>query len=386
MRPLRIAQLAAPFETVPPEKYGGTERVISTLTEELVGRGHSVTLFASGDSSTSGRLIPTVETALWHDPDCQEALPHVMVAIDTAYRRCGEFDIIHNHLEWMAFPAARACRGTPTLSTIHSRLDIPDQRAAHRHFAGAPLVSISQAQRSPLPGANWVATVYNGIELPAYTSTAASRGYLAFLGRISPEKGLDTAIEVARRTGLPLKIAARMPLNQPHNADAQRDWCYYREAVEPHLKEPGIEYLGELGTVEKHAFLAGAMGLLFPIRWPEPFGLAMVEALACGTPVISLRRGSAPEVIEDGVTGFVVDDEEGLVRAVSRLSEIDPARCRAVVERRFSAAAMAEGYEQAYYHVLGMVPRVDRLPTWPGNGSVPLRVPALTATTSRLDG
>ena len=375
MRPLRIAQLAAPVERVPPEKYGGTERVISTLTEELVRRGHSVTLFASGDSSTSGRLVPTVEMALWHDPLIQEPLPHIMVAIDMVYRRHAEFDIIHNHLEWMAFPAARACHGTPTLSTIHSRLDIPDQQAAHRHFAGAPLVSISNAQRSPLPAVNWLGTVYNGIEMPVAPPGASSRGYLAFLGRIAPEKGLDTAIRVARRAGVPLKIAARMPLDQPNNLDAQRDWRYFREEIEPLLKEPGVEYVGEIGAADKQDFLAGAMGLLFPIRWPEPFGLAMAEALASGTPVIALRRGSVPEVVDEGVTGFVADDEDGLVQAVSRLSTIDPVRCRAAVEHRFSVSAMATGYEQAYYGLLGMLPSDEMLDTRPRSEATASKVP-----------
>ena len=351
---LRIAQLAPPVETIPPAGYGGTERVVSVPTEELARRGHAVTLFASGDSRTAAELVPVVDVALWHHPRFRDPLPFMAMAIDRVYRLADEFDVIHNHLDFVTFPTARAYAETPTVTTLHGRLDLPEQQPLYHQFREIPLVSISNAQRAPLPWANWVATVYHGIRLRDFAFEPSGRGYLAFLGRIAPEKGLDTAIAVARRAGLPLKIAARMPLDQPHNAEAQRDWRYFRDVVEPLLREPEVEYLGELAGADKSAFLGGAAALLFPIRWPEPFGLVMVEALACGTPVIALRRGSAPEVVEDGVTGYLADDEDGLVRAVGRLPELDRARCRAAAAARFSPSAMADQYERVYRGLLGL--------------------------------
>lgn len=350
-RPLRIAQLAPPFERVPPQRYGGTERVIAVLTEELVRRGHQVTLFASADSQTSARLVPIVDLPIWRDPRYTDALPFVMTAIDQVYSQAEEFDVIHNHLGYFAFPRARVCR-TPTVTTLHGRLDLPELAPLFAHFNDLPVVSISDAQRAPLPHANWLSTVHHGLDLQPFAFQPRAGDYLAFLGRIAPEKGLDTAIEVARRAGMRLKIAARMPLNIP-DPEAQRDWRYYHEVIEPLLKLPGIEYIGEVGDDAKSEFLGGAAALLFPIRWPEPFGLVMVEALACGTPVVALRAGSVPEVIEHGVTGFVVDDEEAMVRALDRLTEIDRRACRRAAETRFSAAAMADRYERVYWQVVG---------------------------------
>lgn len=349
---LRIAQLAPLVESVPPARYGGTERVIAVLTEELVRRGHAVTLFASGDSRTAARLEPVVETALWHQPRFDDAVPFTLVALDRAYRRAAEFDVIQSHLDGLAFPLASLFPWPPTVTTLHGRLDRPEHELLLAHFRDLPLVSISDAQRAPVPWANWVATVHHGIDLSRFSFASRGRGYLAFLGRIAPEKGLDTAIGAARRAGLLLKIAARLPLDQPRNPEAQRDWRYYRDVVAPLLRQPGVEYVGELGGPDKAAFLGGAEALLFPIRWPEPFGLVMAEALACGTPVVALRRGSVPEVIEQGVTGFVADDEDGLVRAIERLSELDRARCRAAAAARFSAGAMAAAYEQVYQRLL----------------------------------
>jgi glycosyltransferase involved in cell wall biosynthesis len=330
--------------------------VISVLTEELVRRGHAVTLFASGESRTAARLVPVVDRALWRQTRYTAALPCLTLLVDAAYSRAAEFDVIHNHVDFLAFPAASARPRPATVTTLHGRLDLPEFQPLYRHFARLPLVSISDAQRAPIPWAHWVATVHHGIDLAAFPFRPASDGYLAFLGRIAPEKGLDTAIGVARRAGRRLRIAARLPLDQPHNPEAQRDWHYYREVIEPLLKAPHVEHVGELAGAAKARLLGGADALLFPIRWPEPFGLVMAEALACGTPVVALRRGSAPEVIRDGVTGFLADEEDGLVRAVGCLSGIDRARCRAEAEARFSVASMVDGYEAVYCRLLGLAP------------------------------
>jgi glycosyltransferase involved in cell wall biosynthesis len=359
---LRVGQLAPPFQSVPPVGYGGTERVISVLTEELVRRGHAVTLFASGDSTTAARLVPTIDRALWRHERYQDALPFMTIGIDLAYRLADELDLIHNHVDGLAFPMARAHPATPTVTTLHIRLDLPELRPLYRQFADLPLVSISDAQRAPIPRANWVGTVYHGIPVHEFPFRPDRGDYLAFLGRIAPEKGLDTAIEVARRAGLPLKIAARMPLDQPRNAEAQRDWRYYHEAIEPQLGAPGVELIGEVSGPAKAAFLGGAAALLFPIRWPEPFGLVMAEALACGTPVLALRRGSVPEVVEDGRTGIVADTIEDLVRAVGRLPEIDRRRCRVAAERRFSTGAMVDRYEAIYARLLGHIGATQAAP------------------------
>jgi glycosyltransferase involved in cell wall biosynthesis len=267
---MRIAQLAPPLESVPPRRYGGTERVVAVLTEELVRRGHEVTLFASADSRTSAWLSPMVDAALWHHSTFSDIWPVMTAAVGQVYRRADEFDIIHNHLGFLAYPAARGCH-TPTVTTLHGRLDLPELRSLFEEFSEMPLVSISDAQRAPHPDANWMATVYDGIDLRPFTFQPWPEGYLAFLGRVSPDKGLDTAIRAAAVAGVPLKIAARMPLDQPHNIEAQRDWRYYREEIEPLLALPGIEYIGEVSDAEKSGLLANAAALLFPIRWPEPF-------------------------------------------------------------------------------------------------------------------
>jgi glycosyltransferase involved in cell wall biosynthesis len=349
---LRIAQLAPPFESVPPLGYGGTERVVSTLTEELVRRGHDVTLFASGDSRTSARLVPIVDRALWHhDPPCNDFATHQAAIFSTILDEVDDFDIVHSHLDYLGFPLALAPQPL-MLSTLHGRLDVPSLWPTYRAFADLPLVSISNAQRRPLESANWRATVYHGIELDQFTFSPGPGGYLAFLGRISPDKGLDVAIRVARRAGWPLRVAARLPLPFDDNPEVQRDREYYEQVIKPLLREPGVELIGEVGGAQKDEFLRNAAALLFPIRWPEPFGLVMVEALACGTPVLALREGSVPEVLEDGVTGFVCHFEDELVRAVERIPELDRRRCRAEAERRFSPAAMANAYESVYAGLL----------------------------------
>jgi glycosyltransferase involved in cell wall biosynthesis len=267
------------------------------------------------------------------------------------WRHIGEFDVIHSHLDYFGYPMARS--GIPLVTTMHGRLDLADLQPLYREFDDVPLVSISDAQRRPLPNANWVATIHHGIELGELTFNPSMGGYLAFLGRISPEKGLDTAIRVARRAGVPLLIAARMPLPHTHDPNVRADWEYWENEVQPLLEGKQVELLGQLGGTDKDEFLRNAAGLLFPIRWPEPFGLVIVEALACGTPVLAFGEGSVPELIEDGVTGFVCKTEDELVDAVGRISELDRARCRADAERRFSPTAMVDAYERVYAEVIG---------------------------------
>jgi glycosyltransferase involved in cell wall biosynthesis len=345
---MRIAQLAPPFESVPPARYGGTERVVATLTEELVRRGHEVTLFAAGDSRTSARLVPTVEKSLWQQrPPLRDFAPYWALTLGHIWERLTEFDIVHSHLDYFGYPMARAS-SRPVITTLHGRLDLPELQPLYRHFRDVPLVSISDAQRTPVPDANWVATVYHGIELEEFTFKPAMGGYLAFLGRIAPEKGLDTAIRVARRVGVPLLIGARMPLPHLHDLNVRADWEFWENEVQPLLEGRQVELLGQVVGQDKDELLGNAAALLFPIRWPEPFGLVMVEALACGTPVVALCGGSVAEVIEDGVTGFIRETEDDLVDAVGRLTELDRGRCRAEAERRFSPAAMTDAYERVY--------------------------------------
>jgi len=349
---MRIAQVAPPFESVPPSGYGGTERVVSVLTEELVRRGHEVTLFAAGDSRTAGQLVPTVPEALWHaDPPLADLNPFWAITLDAVWDHRDEFDLIHSHLDYWGFPLARHA-GVPVVTTLHGRLDLAEQQPLFRHFRDVPLVSISDAQRRPVPWANWVGTVYHGIDLSEFSFAPQAGRYLAFLGRISPEKGLDVAIRVARRAGWPLKIAARKPLRHGGDPNVQADWQHYHHEVKPLLDRQQATLIGEVAGPAKDRFLGNAAALVFPIRWPEPFGLVMAEALACGTPVIALGQGSVPEVIEDGVTGFICADEDELVAAIDRLGEIDRARCRAEAERRFSPAAMAAAYERLYERLI----------------------------------
>jgi glycosyltransferase involved in cell wall biosynthesis len=373
---LRIAQLAPPFESVPPARYGGTERVVSTLTEELVRRGHEVTLFASADSRTSARLVPIVDLPLWHhQPPCNDFEMYRPAIFGAILNEIDSFDIVHSHLDFYGFGLAHAGR-RPMLSTLHGRLDLPSLLPTYRAFAPLPLVSISDAQRRPLARANWVGTVHHGIDLDQFTFNPAPGQYLAFLGRISPDKGLDVAIRAARRAGWPLRVAARLPLSFSENPEVIRDRDYFEQVIQPLLAEPGVELIGEVGGAEKDEFLRNAAALLFPIRWPEPFGLVMPEALACGTPVLALREGSVPEVIEDGVTGFICHLEDELVRAIERIPDLDRRRCRSEAERRFSPAAMADAYEQVYARLLEPA-RVSR----PEEERRGIRIPALVTDT-----
>ena len=336
---MKIAQVAPLFESVPPRTYGGTERVVHYLTEALVAQGHEVTLFASGDSQTSARLHPVAPQALrLASRPMDPQLWHTVLLGEVA--RLGEdFDILHFHTDYLHFPLLRA-RPLPHLTTLHGRLDIPDLQALYTHYPDMPVVSISQAQRAPLPQARWIGTVYNGLPADQYRfSDGGRRDYLAFLGRFSPEKGPETAIRIAIACGIPLKMAAKI---DPVDA------AYFESHIRPWLSHPLIEYIGETDEAGKQALLGNALGLLFPVAWPEPFGLVMIEAMACGTPVIAFRRGSVPEVMRDGVTGFIVDDEQQAVAAVQRLETIDRRACRRHFEAHFTAERMAQRYIALY--------------------------------------
>jgi glycosyltransferase involved in cell wall biosynthesis len=334
---MRIAQVAPLYESVPPRQYGGTERIVSYLTEELVRQGQDVTLFASGDSVTRGRLIAPCRYALRLDPTCTHPLAHHMLLLEAVMRRAEEFDLIHFHCDYIHYPLSRRST-TPHVTTLHGRLDSPDLVPLYREFRDMPLISISNSQRRPLAWANWQATVHHGLPIDLYGGREGRGDYLAFLGRISPEKGVERAVEIAKRTGMPLRIAAKVD-------DVDRA---YFEQVRPLLDHPLIEYLGEMGEADKNDFIGNARALLFPIDWPEPFGLVMIEAMACGTPIVAFRRGSVPEVIEDGVTGFVVDDVDEAVKAVRRIPAIERRKCRRVFETRFTAERMARDYLAVY--------------------------------------
>jgi glycosyltransferase involved in cell wall biosynthesis len=350
---MRIAQIAPPFQSVPPAGYGGTELVISLLTEELVRRGHDVTLFASGDSSTAARLIPTVDTALWRDEQVRDPLVFWSVTAGLAYRCVanGDFDIVHSHLDFHAFACASLVE-TPTVTTLHGRLDLPDLPRLYSRFPTVPVISISDNQREPLPGAHWAATVYNAVDVDRLDFNARGGDYLAWLGRISPEKGLDRAIGIAQQAGLPLKVGARLPLKDVSDPNVRADWEYYEGVVKPMLDRGHVELVGEIDADGKAEFLGHALALLNPIDWPEPFGLVMAEALACGTPVVARRRGSAPEVVTDGLTGLIGETDAELAGLCRRVHEIDRATCHREAIRRFSPRAMTDGYEAVYRAML----------------------------------
>jgi glycosyltransferase involved in cell wall biosynthesis len=335
---MRIAQIAPLYERVPPRLYGGTERVVANLTDELVRQGHDVTLFASGDSITTARLESTCPHALRLDAATRDPLASHMHLLATVYGRAADFEVIHSHVDYLCLPFARAS-ATPTLLTLHGRLDIPELEPLYAEYREVPLVSISNAQRLPLPSANWIATVYHGLSVDQYRFNPTPEEYLLFLGRISPEKCPDAAIGIALRAGVRLRIAAKVdPVDEP----------YFARVVRPLLDHPLIEFLGEKSEAEKVALLANARALLFPIDWPEPFGLVMIEALACGTPVIARRRGSVPEVVRDGVTGFVCETDDEMVAAIGALDRIDRRLCRTAVEQDFTATAMTDQYVALY--------------------------------------
>ncbi len=341
---MKIAQVAPLFERVPPKAYGGTERVISYLTEELVRQGHEVTLFASGDSITAARLVPVIDQSLRQDPEHQEWLIYHTMMLDRVMEMAAEFDVIHFHTDFLHFPLTRNLP-VAHVTTLHGRLDLPELLPLYHHFPQIPLVSISRSQRSPLPWVNWRDTVYHGLPTDLYAYHAKPAEYFAFVGRISPEKRVDRAIDIAVRCGVPIKIAAKID---------RTDEVYFKEHVEKLFRHPLVEYIGEIGETEKRGLLGQARALLFPIDWPEPFGLVLIESFACGTPVIAYRHGSVPELMEEGVTGYLVDDQEQALRAAQRIEDIDRARCRRTFEHRFTAQRMAENYLQVYRQVRDM--------------------------------
>jgi len=335
---MRIAQVSPLFEAVPPKLYGGTERVVYSLTEELVAMGHDVTLFASGDSITSATLAPMRKEALRLDPTVKDWVATYMRMVELIYRRADEFDFLHFHIDY--FPLALFSRQrTPFLTTLHGRLDLTEFKDVYETYPDAPFVSISNSQRKPIPRLNWVRTVLHGMPATLLTPQSVQQSYFAFLGRISPEKGVDKAIRIAGRAGVKLKIAAKVD-----NADK----AYFDSEIKPLLAQGHVEFIGEIDDSQKPAFLSGAHALLFPIDWPEPFGLVMIEAMACGTPVIAFNSGSVPEVMDDGLTGFIVNSEDAAVAAIDRLDELDRAKVRQQFERRFTARRMAQDYVDVY--------------------------------------
>jgi len=339
---MRIAQVAPLSESVPPKQYGGTERIVSYLTEELVRQGHDVTLFASGDSVTQARLVAACPRSLRLSDRCIDRMAHHVLMLEQVSQRAHEFDVVHYHIDYLHFPLSRRAL-TPHVTTLHGRLDIPDLVPLYEQFRDMPVLSISNAQRKPLPWVNWQATIYHGLPEDLFRFRPKPGSYLAFLGRISPEKRVDRAIEIAKRAGIPLKVAAKV---DPVDKD------YFERAVEPLLRSAVVEYVGEISDEEKDQFLGNAYALLFPIDWPEPFGLVMIEAMACGTPVIAYDGGAVSEVIEEGRTGFIVKEVEGATEAVRRVPELSRVRCREVFEKRFTAARMASNYLQVYERVI----------------------------------
>jgi glycosyltransferase involved in cell wall biosynthesis len=339
---LRIAEIAPLYESVPPKLYGGTERIVSYITEELVRQGHDVTLFASGDSRSSARLVSSAPRALRLDPDRNDSLAAHVCQLEDVFADTSRFDLMHFHVDYTHFPLSSR-HTTPHLTTLHGRLDLPHLVPVFQRFHDMPVVSISDAQRAPLPWIGWAATVYHGLPLDLYALDERPGEYLAFLGRISPEKRLDWAIEIARRAGMPLRVAAKVD---------PADRAYFEQTIEPLLAQPHVDYIGEIGEDEKSAFLGRAKALLFPIDWPEPFGLVMIEAFACGTPVVAYRRGSVPEVIDDGWTGFIVDGMDEAVEACARAADLDRRRCRQRFEERFSVERMARDYVDVYQEVV----------------------------------
>ena len=338
---LRIAQVAPLHESVPPELYGGTERIVSYLTEELVAAGHDVTLFASGDSRTSARLVAGCSRAL-RLANCADTLAPHLAMVEQVARRARDFDVVHFHIDYLHFPvSSRECYRHVT--TLHGRLDLPDIAPVFTRFAELAVVSISDAQRMPLPDLAWQATVYHGFPEDLYRFEPRPGDYLAFLGRVSPEKGLDRAIEIARRTGYRLRVAAKID---------RVDRDYYTRHIAAQLRQPHVEFLGEIGERDKQELLGGARALVFPINWPEPFGMVMVEAMACGTPVIAYRGGAVPEVLDHGVTGLICDSIDQAVAAVGRIHELSRAACREVFEQRFTAGRMASHYTAIYRQIM----------------------------------
>jgi glycosyltransferase involved in cell wall biosynthesis len=355
---MRIAQVAPLAESVPPKLYGGTERVVAWLVDELVGLGHEVTLFASGDSATGARLNAVWPRALRLGRPRTDPMAVQAALIEEVASKAGEFDVIHFHIDWLHLPTFSRL-GVPFLNTCHGRLDLPGFPEIIRRFPDAPLVSISDHQRVPLPGANWIGTIYHGLPPDLFRPSFGQGSYLAFLGRLTAEKGPEDAIRIAHAAKMPLRIAAKVPRGER---------TYFHEKLEPQVDGKQIQLTGEVNDKTKQAFLAGAAALLFPIDWPEPFGLVMIEAMACGTPVIAFKSGSVPEVIDEGITGFVVSGEEEAVQAIGRLGELDRRQVRAHFEKRFTSRRMAEQYVRRYE---ALAPR--RVPAVEAASAIPLQ-------------
>jgi len=346
---MKIAQIAPLMESVPPKTYGGTERVVSYLTEALMDLGHDVTLFASGDSRTQARLVPVVERSLRQHPGHPDWVMWHTVMLDQAFSSAAEFDVMHFHVDYLHYPLVRQC-ATPCLTTLHGRLDLPDLVPLHRHFREQPLVSISQSQRKPLADSRWIATVPHGLPEHLYRFHPRPDDYFAFIGRISPEKRVDRAIEIAIATGTRLRIAAKVD---------RADRAYFERHIEGLLDHPLVEFVGEIAQDAKDEFIGQARALLFPIDWPEPFGLVLIEALACGTPVVAYRCGAVPEILQDGVTGFVVNDQPQAIDAARRIDAIDRRACRQAFESRFTARRMAQRYLAVYEALSAALPRLS---------------------------
>jgi glycosyltransferase involved in cell wall biosynthesis len=348
---IRIAQVAPLVETVPPEHYGGTERIVSYLTEALVRLGHDVTLFASGGSETSATLVPVSEQSLRSDPSVKDPTTRSIVEIEEVLKRREDFDIVHFHDGYVHFPLARHLQ-IPAVTTTHGRMDLPDLVPIFQEFGDLPLISISNQQRNPLPFANWIATVQHGLPEELYSFRPEPEDYIAFIGRICPEKRPDRAIEIAKRAGIRLKIAAKVD---------KVDAAYFESEIKPLLDSSLIEFIGEVNEPDKNVLLGGARALIFPIDWPEPFGLVMIESLACGTPVIAFNCGSVPEVLESGKTGFIVESVPEAVEAFGRIDQISRSVCRQEFERRYTSTQMAQNYLSAYEQVLQARPGRKKL-------------------------
>ena len=341
---MKIAQVAPLYESVPPRAYGGTERVVSYLTEALVEMGHDVTLFASGDSVTSARLVPVVPCGLRLDPHKPDPLVWHTIMMDMVLKAAPTFDIIHFHTDVLQLPLVEQCESA-CLSTPHGRLDLADLKPLFHRFARHPMTSISNSQRSPVPWASWRATVHHGLPPGLYDLHPEPQNYFAFVGRISPEKRADRAIEIAKACGVPLRIAAKVD---------PADRAYFESTIEPLLDDPLVDYVGEIGEEAKNHFIGNAKALLMPIDWPEPFGLVMIEAMACGTPVVAYRHGSVPEIIDEGVTGFIVENQGQAIAAARDIGRLDRRRCRHVFEQRFADRVMARRYLDVYRELVEM--------------------------------
>lgn len=341
---MKIAQIAPLFESVPPKMYGGTERVVSYLTEELVKQGHQVSLFASGDSVTKARLVKACSSSLRLSKSIDDPVAYHIIQMEQVREMMNDFDVLHYHTDYLHFPFSQN-NSLPHITTLHGRLDLPHLKDVYQKFSNVPVVSISNSQRFPLPMAQWVRTVYHGLPEELYPMGSGNGGYLAFIGRISPEKRADRAIQIAVKAGMPIKIAAKID---------KVDVEYFENEIKHLMDHPLVEFIGEIGDSEKADFLGNAKALLFPIDWPEPFGMVMIEAMACGTPVIAFENGSVPEVIDEEISGYMVRSVEEAIEAVEKLDKISRLGCRKKFEERFSVRRMAEDYVQAYLKVINM--------------------------------